>query len=83
MQGYTTEYLVLWKSWPKETCQWVKAENICFKLCRYHAYFIFLVAIYISICYREFIDPHPQEHAIQESIGNFTLAIDRSLRVEC
>ena len=48
--------------------------------CIFHFYCSYL---YISICYREFINPHPQEHAIQESIGNFTLAIDRSLRVEC
>ena len=38
---------------------------------------------YISILYREFNNPHPQEHVIRESVGNFTLAIDRSLRVAC
>ena len=31
----------------------------------------------------KFINSHPQEHVIRESIGNYTLAIDRSLRVEC
>ena len=46
-------------------------------------YCIFIVAIYISILYRDFTNSHPQEHVIRESVGNFTLAIDKSLRLEC
>ena len=44
---------------------------------------IFIVVIYISFFYRKFTNPHPQEHVIRESVGNFTLAIDKSLRLEC
>ena len=44
---------------------------------------IFIVVIYISFFYREFTNPHPQEHTIRESVGNFTLVIDKSLRLEC
>ena len=39
--------------------------------------------IFQSFTCREFNNPHPQEHVIRESVGNFTLAIDKSLRVEC
>ena len=35
MQAGATEIFVLWKSWPKETCQWVTSKDICTKLRRY------------------------------------------------
>jgi len=35
VQGATTEYLVLWKDWPKETSQWLSAGNIGSALIRY------------------------------------------------
>ena len=38
---------------------------------------------YIFFVNREFNDPHPEDYIIRESIGNFTMAIDRSLGVAC
>ena len=38
---------------------------------------------YIPFWLRQFEDPQPPEYVIREAVGNFTLAIDRSLRVAC
>ena len=35
------------------------------------------------VFHRQFANPHPQKHVVREAVGNFTLAIDRSLRVAC
>ena len=32
---------------------------------------------------RQYANPLPQEHIIKEAVGHFTLAIDKSLRVDC
>ena len=46
-----------------------------------HVYSIIKLAVFLHN--REFDDPHPQEHVIRDSVGNFTVAVDRSLRKHC
>ena len=76
------QYLVLWKGWPKEASQWLTAKNIGSALLRYKSYKMHKLT-YTFFMYREFNNPHPQEYVVREAVGNFTLAIDRSLRVAC
>ena len=42
MQAGATEILVPWKSWPKETCQWVTSKDICTKLRKYSYMYIYI-----------------------------------------
>ena len=83
MQRGRTEYLVLWMGWPKESAQWTDEHDISSKLIRLVYKLYTPVLVICNMHNRKFDHPQPPDSVIRQAVGNFTSAIDKTLRKLC